>query len=586
MQRKLFLSLMLLSLVGIITISLMINRVVTTNYQAQVGETLTFYAQTLREVIASNQTSVEDYDQFAIDLAKDIGARITFVASDGVVLGDSDADIKNLDNHAEREEIQEALRGHYGYAIRYSDTLKTNMYYVAIPSDDDQLIAVIRVALPLTQIKNYHSDLFKQMSWAVFITFVLSALMAYVLSKQITKPLIQLASVTSEIAKGDFGKKVYVESKDEIGQLASQFNQMSYALKQYMTDFNDRNQKLRSILNSMINAVVVVDRQQCILFVNPEAEALFGFQEADVIGRHLLEAIQSAALDIQVTSIFDFNEPMVTEIVIERPDRHILMVYSNPIQTSDTDHEAYGVVMLFQDITEMRKLEVMRKDFVANVSHELKTPLTSIKGFIETLKEGAVDNPKVRDRFLDIIDIETERLSAIIQDLLLLSDIENERMPSNDTVFDAVHLTEDVKEFLTDLAIRNQVTIRFKKNTDTCLLYGNPNWFKQLLINLIDNAIKYNKEDGHVIVSIDLKHRHLELRIEDTGVGMEEGHIDRIFERFYRVDKARTRTVGGTGLGLAIVKHIVIAFKGTIHVDSKAGQGTRFTMVFPLQKQP
>ncbi len=255
-------------------------------------------------------------------------------------------------------------------------------------------------------------------------------------------------------------------------------------------------------------------------------------------------------------------------------------MHSNPIVVDD-GNDVIGVVILIQDITEIRKLEHMRKDFVANVSHELKTPLTSIKGFVETLKQGAAEQKDIRDKFIDIIDIESNRLSSLIDDILVLSDIEKRSHFSHNDDIDICKSVSEVIDILNEIAKKKDIKLSLECDQDLEMVAGNEGWFKQMLINLIDNAIKYTPDSGDVYVNVTNKGDSVEFSIRDTGIGIDEDHISRLFERFYRVDKARSRAVGGTGLGLSIVKHIVLSFDGAIEVHSIIGKGSEFKVTLP-----
>lgn len=282
-----------------------------------------------------------------------------------------------------------------------------------------------------------------------------------------------------------------------------------------------------------------------------------------------------------MSALMRTSEPTVREVELTAAGRDVYNVYANPIREYKEGGRSIGVVMIFQDITEIRQLETMRKQFVANVSHELKTPLTSIKGFVETLRGGAVEDVRVRDRFLEIVEAEAGRLSQLIDDLLVLTDIERRTEDGLHEPIDVAKAISDVALMLQEMADAKGIVLLKIIPDWVPTLHGNPHWFKQMLINLMDNAIKYTQEGGRVTIKVAFDERSLTLSVRDNGIGIEREHLGRLFERFYRVDKSRSRDVGGTGLGLAIVKHIVLSFGGQISVKSEPGKGSEFTAKLP-----
>jgi two-component system, OmpR family, phosphate regulon sensor histidine kinase PhoR len=549
------------------------------------------YLQTVEEKLQSNTQLVEafleehrglDLDALVDDLGKRIDARITVIDQDGKVNGDSEVDWTTLENHSTRPEIVEALTLGQGTAIRYSKSVGNDLFYFAKASISNGGTTVIRLSVSLEEISLFNALLFQQSAISMLVGLVTALIIGFRFSSQLVQPLKELIVVSKRISEGAFGQKVYLSSKDEVGELAATFNVMSEALKDNVQNFNDRHMKLQAILNSMINPVITLDNNRKVLFYNPEAEKVFGFGNKTIEGRTFIEVIRQNMLDEQIRDLIIDGNQVVSEIEIYEPSYRILKVYSNPIELQSDAIQRFGVVMLFDDITEMRKLERMRKDFVANVSHELKTPLTSIRGFVETLESGAVEDPGVRDRFLHIIAFETDRLTSIVEDLLKLSDIENENSNIGTEIFDVSQPTQEVMEFLRDLATKHKVILNCILPEYKVFVQGKLIWFKQMLINLVDNGIKYNVENGFVALNLKVEGNVLKLTVRDSGQGIEEEHLDRLFERFYRVDKARSRSVGGTGLGLSIVKHIVIQFGGKITVTSTPKEGSTFIVELPI----
>lgn len=520
-----------------------------------------------------------DYDEYVKTASMESGARVTIISPKGSVLGDSEGKSAEMENHFDREEVQKAYSGKTGFSQRFSSTLKKDMLYVTHPlKNPDGSISVVRVALPMKSI----NDLFWSEA-AKVIVISLSGILAAILISQhfvsrILNPIHKLSAASSRIAEGQFGLRIMEEDQDEIGDLTRSFNLMSEKLQQNIQESKAGAVKTQAILTSMIDGIVAVDNDRRIMFINPFAETLLGIQEDKVIGHHVMEIIRNNQLDECLERFLISDQVATTDIEIFEPSQRIISISTTPILSED--HHKLGAVILLQDVTEIRKLEQMRKDFVANVSHELKTPLTSIQGFVETLKAGAADQKEIRDKFLDILDIESVRLSTLIDDLLMLSDIENRtRYVAHDEI-PVIRSVQEVVEMLSELAQRKGIHLTLDTPSHLPALIGNAGWFKQMVINLVDNAIKYTPEKGAVHIDLSTDRGSLVIKVTDTGIGIDAEHLSRLFERFYRVDKARSREVGGTGLGLAIVKHIVIAMEGQIFVNSKPGEGTVFTVRF------
>lgn len=584
MKKRIFTIFSILILIGVITTGAVSLSLVRLNYINSVEERLISNSKLISEVLKSQNIEEIDLNNIAKSYSKEIETRITFINKDGEVVGDSDIDIDSLENHKNRPEIAKAFENEIGVSQRYSESLGTSMYYVAIPfSYDSSPSLVVRLAVPLKDIAQYTRNLIKYILISALAGLFIAIILAVRYINRVTYPIVELSKATKSITQGNYGEKVYFESDDELGALAENFNIMSTELRENIRELSSSNTNLKAILKSMINGVIALDNNKRVMFINPAAEKMFQIREKDIKGKYLLEVIRNNRLDEDIERLLQSNVEGEIEIEINHPITKTMRVYTNPIKLAVDPTRKIGVLIIVQDVTEMRKLERMRKDFVANVSHELKTPLTSIKGFIETLKSGAAEKKELRDKFLNIIDIESSRLNSLIQDLLVLSDIENNRRKINKESINTNKAIFEVLEFLSELAKKKDIEIINKVNGNLPAIYGNRGWFKQMMINLVDNAIKYTPEGGKVIITAYTVDRNLIIKIKDTGIGIDKEHIDRLFERFYRVDKARSRRVGGTGLGLAIVKHIVIAFRGNIKVKSKLDEGTEFKISLPIE---
>lgn len=493
--------------------------------------------------------------------------RVTLIDVDGKVIYDSDAIPEEMDNHNQRKEIIEARKFGNGYSVRFSKSLKKTMMYYASTLENGY---VIRSSMPMEVVTGFEGKYLKYYLIVLIIVFSISVIFSSKLSYVIVKPIKDLEFITARIAKGEYDRRVCINSNDEIGQLANTFNYMADRLQYTLRDSIEKQNKLQAILKSMDSGVIAVDRKNRVIIINPYAQKIFGI-EKEIIGHNLMDCIRDYELEDILKNNIEYKE-----IKILWPEEKILKVRTADI-ISDKEH--IGTVAVVQDITDIRRLENMRSQFVANVSHELKTPLTSIKGFAETLRY--VEDAKTREKFLGIIDDEAERLTRLISDILTLSDIEQNREVKVKEVIDVSNVIKDIYNLMKHTADTKDIDIEIiiKNSPKIC---GDKDRFKQMLINLIDNAIKYSESRDKVYIGTEIKEKKCIVWVEDTGSGISKEHIPRLFERFYRVDKARSRARGGTGLGLAIVKHIVLSFEGEIYVESELGHGTKFIVEIPL----
>lgn len=591
MQRRIFLTYTLLFLVGIIITGLLSLGFMQKSYMENTEEKLIANGNLvnlfLQERIEKDDIQSIDFAKLANEYSKKISARVTFVNPDGQVIGDSEVkaeDVYKMENHLHRPEIQEALTGRIGKSKRVSSTTDVNYIYVAVPLIMGEKIDLItRLAFPLTEINRINFMLMQNVLIAALCGMIVATILGYRYVNSVTKPIREITKTAQSIANGALNNRVYVNTSDEIKILADTFNIMTEKLNATISELWDKNTKLQSTLTSMNEALFAVDKSYKIMLMNPVAKTLFKIEEEQVMGRHILEVIRNNRLHDVLKDILNSNNVGQTEITIDYPEQRILKIYTNFIRLDMDPNRIIGVMALIQDVTEMRKLEKIRSDFVANVSHELKTPLTSITGFIETLKNGAIENEKVRNRFLDIIEIETERLSRLIDDLLSLSAIEHERLRFTKEKIKVNEAIKEIGDIVERLAAKKEIELIFELDGSLPEIYGNPDWFKQMMINLVDNAIKYTQDGGFVKVLAYKRYDNIFIVVKDSGIGIPKEDIPRLFERFYRVDKARSKKVGGTGLGLAIVKHIVLSFDGEIKVNSELGKGSEFIIRIPVK---
>ena len=492
---------------------------------------------------------------------KDNLVRFTVINKEGEVIFDNE--ITKLDNHNNRQEIIDAFKNGSGSSVRYSASLSTSMVYVATKIDDN---TVIRSSVPVNSIRVFTSGTLKYYIAIILLVFVLSLFLAVKLVKIIVYPINELQKVTSKIENGDLNKRAIIYNYDEIGFLAQTFNNIADQLEIRIIDSLDKKNKLEAILESMESGVIAIDNNENIILINSYSQKLFDLKE-DNIGKKISDCIIDYDL---INFIREIPEIGTKEVKLFHPIERELRVKKSPI--INYLNNSIGIVITVQDITDIKRLENMRSEFVANVSHELKTPLTSIKGFSETLRY--VDDSETKNKFLDIIDKESERLTNLINDILILSNIENiHKMESE--YFNPGDVIENVLDMVKSQAYKKSIIIKYNDCFNSEIL-GSKDKFHQLAVNLIENAIKYSNENGIVKIDLTLEEQYFVFKVKDNGIGIPKNDIPRIFERFYRVDKSRSTR--GTGLGLAIVKHIVKLFNGEISVKSKVGRGSTFTV--------
>lgn len=507
--------------------------------------------------------SKEDYmnEDLSLYKFKNNQVRFTVVNKNGDVIFDNEK--QNLENHNDRQEIIDAFKDGTGSSVRFSTTLSMNMVYYATKVDDN---TVVRSSVPISNIRVFTSGALKYYVAIVIVVILLSLALAIKLVKIIVYPVKELERVTTRIANGDLNKRATIYNYDEIGFLAQTFNDMADQLELKINDALDKQNKLEAILESMESGVIALDNNERIILSNPYSKKLFDLK-GNVIGQKIADCIIDYDLINFIRDLPDIN---TSEIKLFHPIEREIRVRKAPIISESKN--PIGIVIAVQDITDIKRLENMRSEFVANVSHELKTPLTSIKGFSETLR--FVENTETKNKFLDIIDKEAERLTNLINDILILSNIENLHKMENEE-FQPGEVIENVIDILRKQAEKKKITIELMDEFKGKIT-GSKDKFYQLALNLIENAIKYSNEHGNVKIHLTLKSGYFIFEVTDDGIGIPKKDIPRIFERFYRVDKSRSTR--GTGLGLAIVKHIVKLFNGDISVKSSVGMGSTFTV--------
>ncbi len=552
-------------------------------HKDQVANDLLVRAQLVaNEVTAfSLDTEPARIDEMCKKLGRLTATRITVVLPGGEVVGDSDEDPARMENHRNRPEIAAALESRTSKSVRYSDTIHRTMMYLAIPVvRDGAVVAAVRTSMPLAMIDWALHAVQRHLLLGGAIIAVLVAIVAFYISRRITRPLEDMRRVAERLAGGDLAARVAVSSGEEVGALGRTLNQMAAQLSDRLDTITKQRNEQEAVFASMVEGVLAVDTNGRIINLNGAAARLLNLDPGNARGRTIQETVRNRELQEFIGAALAALAPSETEIILYGSEERFLQLHGTAL--ADQAGSRIGAVVVLNDITRMKRLETVRRDFVANVSHELKTPIAALKGCVETLESDTPPTPEESRRFLALMGQNAGRLEAIVEDLLSLSriefDAERGRVPLEPgPVCDVLRAA--VGTFTTQ-AEGKKISL-FVDCPCEVTASINPDLLEQAVGNLIDNAIKYSGENTRVVVAGALAGDCIEIRVTDEGPGIERKHLPRVFERFYRIDQARSRSLGGTGLGLAIVKHIALAHRGKVGVASTPGQGSTFTICIP-----
>jgi len=510
----------------------------------------------------------EELDELVKRVGRSAGARITVIDPEGRVLADSEKDPLSMENHGMRPEIRQAIEGESGRSIRFSSTVGKNMLYVAVRVErEGELLGILRTSLFLDKVDEFFGRIRFKILQIALIAIAVSMLAAFLVSRTISNPIRRLASAAGTVASGDFSTRVLLKNTDELGDLANSFNCMTERVRDLFDEISSQKEELRGVISSIREGLLVLSEDGRVKLSN---ESFSDYVDSpDVRGRFYWEVLQAPALGDLVREVSAGGMSVSREIDFQEKT----FLCSGAFIPSRKE-----TVLVFHDITEIKELEKVKRDFVVNVSHELRTPLAAIKGFVETLEEGVTGDQK---RYVEIIKVHTDRLINIVKDLLTLSQLEEPSAEEPMGQVDATELVADVTRLFERQLMDKGLAFR------TCVEEGVPpiqgDYFRltEMLMNIMDNAVKYT-ERGGIEVSVRRRDDKVELEVKDTGIGIPEHCLGRVFERFFVVDKARSRELGGTGLGLSIAKHIVLLHNGTLEVKSVLGSGTTVRIVLPV----
>jgi two-component system, OmpR family, phosphate regulon sensor histidine kinase PhoR len=527
------------------------------------------------------------YTDQARFMRKSADARVTIIRADGMVIGESDEDPNLMNNHLDRAEVRQAQLEGVGESVRFSKTLGHNMLYVAMPiQKNNQIYGYLRLATDLVEVETAVRKLWLFLLLGLGLLFIVAGIISYRIAYGLTRPFEKMTRVARQISNMNYQSRVTIRTKDEIGDLGHAINTMADSLQFQMNRILENEGKLKSVLENLMSGVMMIDKDEQIALLNRKAEEILGFSSEELLGRKFHKAKQQFEFTQLIEECIHSEEHIRDEMVFYFPEERILEINLSPMfQAND---EFAGILIVLHDITAVRRLERMRSEFVANVSHELKTPIAAVKGFAETLLAGALNDKETARSFLQIIFDESERLNRLIGDILELSKIESKRIPLQ---FSPVHVKsfmENTLQMLRAEASKKRISLELQAEDDI-YMEADEDRLRQIVINLLSNGIAYTPEGGKVKVKVIPLYTdggkdpdQIRFIIADTGIGIPKKDLPRIFERFYRVDKARSRSSGGTGLGLSIVKHLVDLHKGHIAVDSETGAGTQFIIDLPV----
>jgi two-component system phosphate regulon sensor histidine kinase PhoR len=538
-------------------------------YRDTLTDDLKTLAYTLNSEVADllGTGRANQLDGFIKKLGGKIHTRVTIIATDGNVLADSEENIQSMENHSHRPEVVEALQGKTGKSIRFSSTANRDMLYVAVPMEKDgKITGVIRTSLFLGDIDNLLTKLNYHVAGIGLGIVFIALLAAFLISNSVVRPIRHLTLAARKVASGDFSVRVFLKTKDELRVLADSFNRMNEEMEKMFSELGQQKEELKSIIDSLQEGLLVLDKQGKVIRSNESFRKIIGNQAAE--GKFYWEIMRNPKLAELLKKAGIEKRNFAEELTL---GNRIFMCSVTPLEGGEE------IVSIFHDITEIKNIEKIKKDFVTNVSHELRTPLTAIKGYAETLRKEVDTAPG--KKYLETVERNTNRLINIVNDLLLLSNLEEKAVLELEDI-DLRGFLENVIRIFDQRLKDKHLSLVIDVKEDLPPIKGDLFKLEQMLVNLLDNAVKYT-DRGEITVSVDVQDKRVRIQVRDTGIGIPKDDIPHVFERFYVVDKSRSRKFGGTGLGLSIVKHIVLLHNGTIDIESALGKGTSVTVTLP-----
>ncbi|MBW2674545.1 MAG: PAS domain S-box protein [Deltaproteobacteria bacterium] len=577
---KVFGTYLVITLVAMVVVGVYATRQIKARLMEGIEGDLTSYARMLN--LSFSEAEIEHKIERLSTLSN---ARITLIDAGGVVLADSSEQASGMDNHLNRPEIQEARVRGKGRSVRFSGTRGVDTVYIAVTMrEGPETRGYIRLARPLVEVRQSVRNINILIMQAFLIVGVLSFLIAFVFTARLVSPIQEMEQFTKRLRDGEEPGSLMIGSSDETGRLARNINYLVGELKEKIHIADEEKGKLEAVFSSMEDGILVLDTAGRIETTNDTAERIFDLSFEEMIGKTPIETFRDIHLQQALDHFKKAGEPLSREIILGEQGLTILDVSISPVQGLLPGEEKTMIVL--RDVTRLKRLERIRADFVANVTHEIKTPLTAILGFIETLREGAIDDKETAKGFLETIQKHAERLNRLVDDLLVISDAELGEMSF---LFKSVSLDgiiENVLPVIEPRASKKDLHVETDMPPGLPPIRGDRDRLHQIVLNVLDNAVKFTPEGGAIsIQGVDGKDGTVSIKITDTGIGIPRDEIPRLGERFYRVDKTRSRELGGTGLGLSIVKHLMTAHNGTMEIESQLGRGTTVSLTFPIFRE-
>jgi two-component system phosphate regulon sensor histidine kinase PhoR len=573
---KIFFSYLFIVFLSFLVLNLLIKDEIKKVLTAKIEAELLTYAELI------DLSSAQEMSEQLKQIARISGSRVTLVDAQGRVFADSEKNIDRLENHFNRPELQEArLRGK-GKSIRFSQSIGVDMLYVAVPNmSKSQITGYVRLARPLHDVQSVIEKVYQSIFLAIVIVAIISLIIALFISYRLAAPIRAMERFTEKLRQGHPAGTIILKTSDETKKLADNINYLVDELQSKIRLANEEKSKLMTAFTSMTEGVLILDVQNKIEFVNSALSNMLAVQYGDVIGKTLMEAFRDVDLQKAFLKFKETHTTVFEEVTLGGIEPVILNVSISAVQNHPGEEK---VMVVFHDVTRLKRLEKIRVDFVANVTHEIRTPLTAIIGYLETINAGAINNTDDAKRFIDISLKQAQRLNRLVEDLLVISKIELGELNFH---FEEVSLRDALEGVIplveAKVGLKN-ITIHNKVQENLPHVWADRDRLTQILVNILDNAVKFTPEDGSVFIEAGQKDNYAVLTITDTGIGVPKEEVRRLGERFYRVDRSRSRDLGGTGLGLSIVKHLMIAHGGKIEIESQLGRGTKVSLFFPIQK--
>jgi len=574
---KIFFSYLVIISLSFLLLDLFLREEVEKNLTSQIETEMMSYAKII------DLSPREKITEQIGEMANISNCRVTLIDARGKVFADSEKDVTQMENHSNRPEVQEARLKGSGKSVRFSSSLNIDMLYVAVTiRNGEKINGYVRLARPLHDVQKVIQKMYESILGASAIAVIVSLLIALFISYRLAEPIRAMERFTEKLRQGEPVGAILLNTADETKKLADNINFLVEELKDKIRIANEEKSKLMTALTSMTEGVLIINAQGLIEFVSPVLGDMLSVRYEDVFGKTLMEAFRSAELQKILTEFKRTGENITREITLDMVEAVILNVSVSAVHGYPQEDKT---MIVFHDVTRLKKLEKVKEDFVANVTHEIRTPLTAIIGYLETIKNGAIGNIDETKKFVDIILNQAERLNRLVEDLLTLSHIELKELKFN---FENVSINAAITNVISLVeakAKEKKITIHNNVRENFPMIRADKDKLTQIFVNILDNAVKFTPESGRITIAAKEADAYTAVSISDTGIGVPRDEIQRLGERFYRVDRSRSRDLGGTGLGLSIVKHLMIAHGGRMEIESELGRGTTVSLLFPLAKK-